>query len=116
MTLPPPEWAVTFIAALHPATVVSAALLPCLRALIRKVRKDTHCWTSVHAAHDFASGLALPSFIALVLSPMIPNAFQHLEGHTLQLAGGLGIMSTIIELFSKDRHSAAASNAVNTLS
>lgn len=94
-----PEWAASFIAMLHPAAVLLAVLLPCFRAVLRTFRGHQNGFVLTLVAQDVSSGFVLPSFVALCLSPMIPGVLTHLDGHTLQLAGALGIIYTLSELF-----------------
>lgn len=99
-----PEWAGAFVEALHPASIFCALTLPCVRAGIRKVRGRDKAFVRDQATHDAFSGLALPGFVALAISPMIPDVMKLLEGHNLQLAGILGVIFTIAQVLGKDEH------------
>lgn len=95
----PFDFAALFVALLHPASVILAMVLPCVRAIIRKCRKTPKCFVLPLVVHDTFSGFAVPSFAALCLSPMLPDITSKLDGHTLQLAGALGIVYTLAEIF-----------------
>jgi len=93
----PPECAARYIEWLHPASLILAITLPCIRASIRKVRGNK-AFTTSNVVHDSLAGFTIPSFIALVLTPVFPNIAGSLDGHTLFFAGMLGIVFTIREI------------------
>lgn len=104
MTLSP-EWAATFVSSLHPISLVFAAVIPCVRALVRFLRNEQKCWSAKNACHDVAAGLVLPSFVALTLFPMIPEIWRHVEAHVFTLAGAWGIVYMLAELFGSHEES-----------
>lgn len=97
-----PNWAAQFTGWIHPAALVTGTVLPFLRAAVNKLRNEQKCWNATIAAHDFAAGLVMPSFLALALSPMIPEFWKHVEPHAFQLAGAMGIVYTIAAIFGKE--------------
>lgn len=45
--------------------------------------------------HDFATGIAIPGFVAMVASTMHRDLLLSVEPHVYALAGGLGIVTAI---------------------
>lgn len=96
-----PDWAASFFELLNPAAVVLAFILPFSRALIRKIRGDDQSFVFTLIVNDVAAGFTLPSFIALVLCPMLPGVLEHIQTHILQFAGAIGILHILREIFGK---------------
>lgn len=88
-------WAAAFIDWMHPAALTFAVLLPLVRAQLRKIQGHTPCFHTSYVVHDIASGLTIPSFMALAISGVSPDVAKHVEGHAAQLAGLMGIVYTI---------------------
>lgn len=88
-------WAATFIDWMHPASLGFALLLPLIRACLRKHQGHLPCFHTSYVVHDIASGLTIPSFMALAISGVSPDVAKHVEGHAAQLAGLMGIVYTI---------------------
>ena len=88
-------WAAAFIDWMHPAALGFALLLPLIRALVRKQQGHLPCFHISYVVHDIASGLTIPSFIALAISGVSPDVAKHVDGHAAQLAGLMGIVYTI---------------------
>lgn len=97
-----PNWAAQFTSWIHPAALITGTALPFVRAAVKRIRKEQKCWNATIAAHDFAAGLVIPSFLALALSPLIPEFWKHVEPHAFQLAGAMGIVYTITAIFGRD--------------
>jgi hypothetical protein len=74
-------------------------LLPILRGTIRALRRDKPTFTIPSVVHDVMSGFALPSFISLCLAGWAPMLLNNADKHALQLAGALGIIYTLAELW-----------------
>lgn len=89
---------------IHPASIALAALLPLIRACMRRVRGHRRCVVATLVFHDAASGLVLPWYLALVAIGISPEVIEHLkrEPHVLQLAGLLGVIYTGKEVFGPD--------------
>jgi hypothetical protein len=85
---------------IHPASLICAALLPNVRALIRRARINRPAYTTPLVVHDAMSGFALPSFFALCLLPIAPDLRPHLDTTHLVLAGVLGIVFVFSEVVS----------------
>jgi hypothetical protein len=62
------------------------------------MRNQPKCFYMSFVVHDAFSGLALPSFIALCLTSVIPDLMDSIDPHSLQLAGLLGLIYTIAEI------------------
>ena len=84
---------------LHSAGILLALALPMLRASVRRLRGVEKCFISRYVVHDIASGLSLPGFLALCLISIAPSLLAELDKHTLTLAGALGIVFILSELF-----------------
>ncbi len=92
-------WAAAFIDWMHPAALVFAVVLPLARAAIRKRQGQSPCFHTSYVVHDIASGLTVPSFMALAISGVSPEVAKHVEGHAAQLAGCMGLVYTIAAIF-----------------
>lgn len=101
MTEGQPAWAAFFIEWMHPASLLMAAALPCLRAFMRGLRGRRRRFVREYIVHDAAAGLLVPSFLALCLTAIKPDILQHVVGHPLQLAGLLGLVYTFSEILGK---------------
>lgn len=101
MTPGQPAWAAFFIDWMHPASLVMAAVLPFMRALVRKWYGRRFLWRREYIVHDAAAGLLIPSFLAMCLTALKPDLLQQVVGHPLQLAGLLGLVYTFSEVLGK---------------
>jgi hypothetical protein len=90
-----------YVTALHPASIVCALGLPAWRGCMRYLKREQPCFQGKYAIQDFANGLALPTFLALLFLPMVPELWYELDMHVLQLAGGIGGFHIIRELFAE---------------
>jgi hypothetical protein len=99
----PSTWAVQFVEWLHPAAVLFAAAFPLLRAFVRRLSSMRPAFTHSNAIQDVAHGLVFPTFQALVLNPMIPGIMMKLDGHALQLAGVIAILTVIKEILKPEK-------------
>lgn len=96
-----PAWAGVFASWIHPASLICAFVFPMLRACVLKMNRlplTTGMWVEA-----FASGLSLPSFVALTLSIVAPSIRTHLDGHVLALAGAIGVIYTMAGLVKVER-------------
>jgi predicted Na+-dependent transporter len=98
-----PNWAALFVEWLHPAAIIFAIVFPLVRAVVRRITGTRPAFTHSNAIQDVAHGLVFPTFLALVLNPMIPNIMQKLDSHALQLAGVIAILTVIKEIMKPDR-------------
>jgi hypothetical protein len=99
MIAQPSEAAAWFVTWLHPMSVMLAGGIPLLRGCVRMARRKNRVFTTPIAVHDAVSGLTLPSFVALILAPLIPGLMTHVSEHMLQLAGLIAVFHTMQELF-----------------
>lgn len=90
-----------YVAAMHPASIFCALALPISRASMRWLKRETPCFQGRYGLQDLANGLALPTFIALLFLPLAPALWYELDTHVLQLAGGIGVLHIVRELFSE---------------
>lgn len=69
------------------------------RGCMRCLKREQPYFQGKYAIQDLANGLALPTFCALIFLPMAPDLWYELDMHVLQLAGGIGVVHIVRELF-----------------
>jgi hypothetical protein len=87
----------------NPSSLISALVIPQLRAAVRVARSAKPAYMKSFYIHDTMSGLALPSFVVLCLLPIAPSLREHLETPHLFLAGLLGIVFVVSEIVSSGK-------------
>lgn len=70
-----------------------------LRPAIRKARGLDPVWLPSKPVHDFISGLALPSYFAMFYALVQPGIFERLNVHMLIMAGGIAVITTLIDIW-----------------
>ena len=85
---------------IHVASVLLAFLFIFLRPSIRKYRGRNPVWLKAHVVHDYVSGLTLPTFFAMICSLIQANIITQLAPHILAVAGGIGILTVLLEVVS----------------
>jgi hypothetical protein len=88
-------WSGLFVEWMHPSAIILAVLFPVIRAVIRKNKNFTPCFSAHYVVHDAASGFTVPSFFALIFSSLSPNILPHVDGHSVALAGIMGVVYTV---------------------
>jgi hypothetical protein len=99
MTTAIPSWVAVVGDYLHVAGLALAILLPLLRAGVRRIRAASQCFITRYVVHDVAAGISLPSFVALCLTTVAPQLLTLVDKHSLTLAGALGVVFILSELF-----------------
>lgn len=70
-----------------------------MRPTIRRIRGINNAWVRSSVQHDFATGVALPSYFGMLYSFVQPDIIQQLDHHVLALAGAIAIGAFLTELF-----------------
>lgn len=100
---PAQQWATVYVDWMPLGAVLLAMALPILHGILRYVRGHQPAFVFGRVLNDVAVGFTFPSFVALALSGMAPSIIGQIETHSLFLAGALGILHTLREVFKPDR-------------